>query len=442
MTSSTADREAILSEEGARRRRPLGALVPRRATIPTLLVLGAAFLPLALAPIRARYLGPEGRGEFAFFQAAVMVITAAAGGGIRHAYYGQSLRGDRRGGLWTARLWAPAILLAVIAAVPLAVAAFISLDPVVGAGVLVAALGAPLFALVQLEMADAQYHQRQFRVAGLTSVPACIEFLANVALLIVRALTLTSAIAVTLVSEFGRGIVAVAYHRVDAAGGPGVRRDPAASRALGRNALQYLPATLVPLVAANVDSIVYGALGHASELGVYSVAKLVPTFLLLAAGVSEGRFIAQAGRDGIVKASMLSTLPLLGLGLAASVAGGLVVEPLFGAPFASARPAFFVTALAGVGGALYVWVVAVCARRTLSRVSMWSSVVVLAVGSVGAAFIGLRPDPSPVVMGIPVLSGYTFGVVAVLLQLRALRSRRVASAGAPVVAGPDRQSPR
>lgn len=423
MTSDTARRVPAESTPPRSRAR-LRRLVPTRESLPTFLVLGAAVLPLALAPLRARFLGPEGRGEFAFFQAAVMVITAAAGGGIRHAYYGQPLKGERRSQLWTRRLWTPAILLALVAAVPLAAAAFVSLSPVVAAGVVVIAFGAPLFALVQLEMADAQYHQRQFRVAGLTSVPACVEFVANIALIVLRALTLTSAVIVTIASEAARGVCAVIYRRRDLARANRLPPDSSASRALGRSALNYLPATLVPLVAANVDSIAYGALGHAALLGVYSVAKLVPTFLLLTAGVSEGRFIARSGRDGIARASVTLMLPLLGLAVLAAAAGAVLVEPLFGTPFAGARPAFAVTALVGVGGALYVWLVAICARRGLSRVSTWSSVIVLAVGASGAVAVGLSPAPDPVVMGAPVLAGYVLGIAAVLLQLRALRSAR------------------
>jgi O-antigen/teichoic acid export membrane protein len=422
VTAPIVDPPQLGAEPPDGRRSPLHRLIPRRESIPTFLVLGAAFLPLALAPVRARFLGPEGRGEFAFFQAAVMVITAAAGGGIRHAYYGQSLKGERRAQLWTWRLWLPSILLALLGAVPLAVAGFISVNPVVGAAVVVVAFGAPLFALVQLEMADAQYHQRQFRVAGLTSVPAVVEFVANIALIVVRALTLTSAVVVTVVSEAARGICAVDFARHDAARTTRLPKDPVASRALARRAIHYLPATLVPLVAANIDAIVYGAMGHTAVLGVYSVAKLVPTFLLLAASISEGRFIARAGRDGIGRASVSLMLPLLGLGVLAAAGGSVLVVPLFGEPFAGARPAFVVTALVGVGGALYVWLVAICARRGLSRVSMRSSAVVLAVGATGAVLLGMSPDLSPVVMGTPVLAGYVLGIAAILVQLRARRA--------------------
>ena len=423
MTAPTAQHPEVEADPPAGGHAALRRLIPSRESLPTLLVLGAAFLPLALAPIRARFLGPEGRGEFAFFQAAVMVITAAAGGGIRHAYYGQSLKGGLRSQLWTRRLWTPAIVLATIAAIPLALAGFVSVDPVVGAGVIVIALGAPLFALVQLEMADAQYQQRQFRVAGLTSVPACLEFVANIALILLRSLTLTTAVVVTVTSELARGVCAIVYSRRDLARGERPTKDPAASRSLARRAIHFLPATLVPLVAANVDAIVYGAMGHTAVLGVYSVAKLVPTFLLLAASVSEGRFIARAGRDGIARTSVAFLLPLLGLGALATAAGSVLVEPLFGAPFAGARPAFVVTALVGVGGALYVWLVAICARRGLSRVSMWSSVLVLAVGASGSVLVGLSPDLDPLIMGTPVLAGYAIGVVSILFQLRTMRVR-------------------
>ena len=395
-----------------------------RTLAPTLLVLLAGFLPLALAPLRARYLGPAGRGEFAYFQAAVMVVTAAAGGGIRHAYYGQDRVGERRGELWTARLWLAALVLGALAGVPLAATALVSLGPVVAAGVLVITVGAPLSALVQLEMAEAQLVQRQYRVAGLTSVPAVVEFVANVALLLARSLTVASAISVTIGSELTRGVAAAVYHRRDGRSASRPARDAVASAALAKRALQYLPATLVPLVAANVDALVYGALGHSSPLGVYSVAKLVPTFLLLVASVWEGQFLALVEKRGVVAASVALLVPLTALGAVAAAAGSFLVEPLFGGAFAAARSAFPVTAGVGLVAALYVWFVALCAKRRMRRVSIVSSGITLTVCLVGAVLVSSTGTPSPTVMGLPVLTGYSLGLAAIIAALLRARGRQ------------------
>lgn len=405
-------------------RRPLRAVRLRRDALPTLLVLLAAMLPLALAPLRARYLGPAGRGEFAFFQAAVMVVTAAAGGGIRHAYYGQALTGPARAALWTSRLWGPSIGVAVLAGLPLAVIAFVSLDPVVAVGIGIVVLGAPLYALLQLEMAEAQFQQRQFRVAALSSAPGYLEFLANVVLLAVRALTLTAAVLVTVASELVRGAMALVQRRRDLRRSGPIAVDREASRQLARRAVHFVPATLVPLAATNLDALVYGALAHTAALGVYAVAKLIPTFLQLAASVTEGRFIARAAERGTLRATASLAVPLVALAGGAVVVGWLVVEPLFGAPFSPARPAFAVTAGVGVTGAVYVWYVAACARRGLPRISLAASVLVLLVTLVGTLAVGLSPRPSPVVMGLPVLVGYTAGLLMIAIRLRRRRQPR------------------
>jgi O-antigen/teichoic acid export membrane protein len=404
-------------------RRSLTRVGGRDFLVTTFIIL-TGLLPFLLAPWRAQALGPIGRGEFAYFQASFSVIAAISVLGLRHAYYGVVENSDARFALLGRDLVLVTLGLGLLAGIPLATIAYFSLSPTTAIGILVASLGGPFFALTQIEVADAQLHARRKRIAGMAGTPPLIELFGTLGLLAVRQLNIMTAILSTLASESGRIIVGVSSRMRD--GGMKTVKNPPLVRSVLSAAWKLAPATLVPLLANNVDSLIYGALSPTGLVGLYAVAKIGTSLFMLTAITLEGMFLRTSTSVGLGKTLAVSAVGLPLVGLIGAIAGMTLVPILFGEEFSDAGAAFPVTATAGVLGALYVWLSAVCAGEGLHRASFVSAVVMLLALAGGSYFVAVQPGLSVSLMGWPLILAYGIGsaIAAIALWQRRTKNAR------------------
>lgn len=372
-------------------------------------VMVAAILPLVLAPLRARLLGPSGRGEFAFFQSSLTVIGAMSGLGLRHAYYEKALSSEQRFVLSSRRISLTGWLLSLAAGLPLAVIAAASFSGPLAAAILVVSLGGPLFALTQIEVANAQLAGNQRRVSLFAGGPGLVEFVTSVILIIVREFSIVTAILASFVSELGRAAFTLWARALDR--GPLATPAPLLTKQLLASAWKFAPATLVPLLASNVDTLIYGAIATSSNLGLYAVAKLATNLLVLAALSLEGWFLASASRHGLFRALFRALLIVAPLAVVGGLAGREAVPLIFGQPYLASSEAFPLTAAAGFLGSLYVWTTALCAVSGRQRMSMVSAAFVLGGMVVSCVVVAVQPHVNPVTMSLPLIFAYTLGVL-------------------------------
>ncbi len=355
------------------------------------LVAGTMFasaLPFLLAPVRAQLLGPAGRGEFAYFQSSIMIIFAVSALGIRHAVYRAQKQGLERFQYGTLPLLGFSLVVSVACGAVLAAFASNGLSTEVAAVVLVVSLFGPIYAVTQLEVANAQLSHHRKRIGVLAGAPAVLEFVVSVVLVVVRQLNVATAIATTLFAELVRNIASVSWRAADR------RRADLTSRTqsrwdtgLLRTSIIAAPAVAVPVLASNLDMIIYGALVGSTPLGMYAVAKLGFTVMVLTALTLEGRIVRRLAHTGPRRSAIV--IVGLALPLAAFVAlGGVALFPLaFGSAYEEARVAFPIAAAAGVFGAVFVSFLAISAYNERQRAALLAAVVSLATLAVGAVLV-------------------------------------------------------
>lgn len=385
-------------------------------------VLFAALLPFALAPLRAQALGPDGRGAFAYFQSSFTIVAAMSALGLRHAFYRHVRQHARRFGIGGAKLWLTTSALSVTIGVSLACVALVSVSTIVGVALLIVSMAGPLFAITQIETANAQMSTQRARVAVLATSSPLVELIGNIIMLIAHQLTVFSAVAITTTAELARGASALVLRAGDRRSGERTRPDRVLTGEVMASAWRLAPATLVPLLASNIDIIIYGMFAPLNDTGVYAVAKIGTSLFILAAMTLEGSFLNR------MQARRIDRLLLLSCGLAGSlwavgsVVGAITIVPLFGSDFAGAASAFPLTAGAGALGAVYVWCSAACAREGRGSASLVSAVVVLVLIAVGSCLVSVVSDESAAMMSVPLVVAY--GAGAAITAGALLRGKR------------------
>ena len=364
--------------------------------------IAVGLLPILLAPLRARELSPDGRGEFAFFQSAFTIISAAGALGGRHAYYAMRGAGQSDSPLLGPGAAISAWIAAGAVGAPLLVISLFQHS--IPTSILIAAILAagPLHLFVQLQLARAQYERQALRVALTTGVPALWEFVANLVLVAANAMTVLSVSAATAVAEVLRGIVS----RRRRAHAPRDLR--AVRRKYNRQLWRYAPVGIMPMLVSNIDVIVYGATLPQNELGYYAVAKLAVTLLIFATVVIEGRFVRseqQFARSALFTLLSLGVTALLG-----GILGTSLVPPLFGSAYQPAADVFGLMAAVGFVGGAHVLFTARAASRQLGVLALLSSTAVFVTTAAASVIVSqvasdLRWLPAP--MGV----GYLLGLV-------------------------------
>lgn len=378
----------------------------------------AAGLPFLLAPIRAQVLGPAGRGEFAYFQSSMSILFAVSALGVRHAVYRTKRSGPARFESSNRAVLTFALIASVLAGVVLVTLARNTMSPLVAVTVMVASLLGPVYALTQLEMANSQLGRYRKRIATLAGAPAVVEFACSLLLLFIKQFSVMTAIWATLLAEAVRNSAAIFWRLRDRklARPSAVFRDKSGILLL-RASLIAAPAVLVPILASNLDSIIYGSMLGASSLGMYVVAKIGFSVFVLMAITAEGFVVARLAHRKPIESLIL--LALVGTPVAAIASGlGLVLFPyFFGDAFEQARVAFPIAVSAGVMGAGFVSFLSIAAFNGRQRSAFLAAVVSLLALGLGAVAISLFVTPNASEMCLVLLGAQTLGVLQIALGM-------------------------
>lgn len=372
-------------------------------------------LPILLAPVRARELSPDGRGEFAFFQSAFMIISAAGALGGRHAYYAIRGRGRADFPALGPGAAASAWIAAATAGAPLLVISLFQHSTSTSFLIGVVLAAGPLHLFVQLQLARAQYEDQAPRVALTTGIPALWEFVANLALFVTNAMTVLTVSVATATAEVLRGVVSRRRRAPTPRDLRAVRRD------YNRQLWRYAPVGMMPMLVGNIDVIVYGAALPQTELGYYAVAKLAVTLLIFATVVIEGRFVRSDHR--FARSATLTLLLLSFTALVGGVLGTILIPPLFGDAYRPAAQVFGLMAAVGFFGGAHVLFTARAATLQLGALTLSSSSAVFVVTAASSVLVSQHASdfrwlPAP--LGI----GYALGLAILVIGLVRNRSER------------------
>ncbi|TFB95885.1 lipopolysaccharide biosynthesis protein [Cryobacterium sp. HLT2-28] len=396
-------------------------LLRRLGNKDALLVAGmllASLLPLVLAPVRAQILGPTGRGEFAYFQSAITIIYAVSALGVRHAVYQKREIGAARFLTSKKPVFAVALAASLTSAALLAVLAGEGFNPWIDVIILIIGCFGPIYALTQLEIGNAQLGRYRRRIAITAGGPAVVEFAAGMVLLAIRQFNLGTVVAGTMLAELLRNSAGVfVYVRDRRQMGISNTNGTESGMPLLRASLLAAPAVLVPILASNLDSIIYGAMLGPATLGMYAVAKLGFTLLVLASLTAEGYVVSRwASRRPL---QFLVRFVLIGLPIAAFVSTlGFVLFPFFfGSAFEEARRAFPLAVGAGMCGAVFVSCLSIAAFNNRQKPAVVAATFSMAALSLGAIGIGLIGRPGPSEMCLVLMVAQIVGVVLIAFRM-------------------------
>ena len=384
----------------------------------TVALLAASVAPLLLAPVRARWLGPDDRGTFALFQSSIALVAAASMLGIRHAAYSFGPEGPRR---LPMPVLACSLLAGLLAAAPLALLALHRGQQAIATVLVFSVVLAPLWASYQLEVADAGMTRDRRGLAALTSGPPLVDLLLTGVLVLARTLTLTATVAVALAVELARALVTVvrSWRR---RGPTTIRRYPGGQ--FVREALTHTPGSLLPQVAMHVDIVVYAALVPSALLGIYAVSRIGMLLVVPVTLALEGRVVRMAQERGVRRAVLFSAAVGAGLLVLVAPPGALLIPTVFGEEYAAAAVAFVAMMAAGAIRCFTTLVAASAAGLGMAApASVQAGVHLLAAAAAAAAVAALPGTPVVELMAAGTLVAQTIGSAAMLITLR--RSRRL-----------------
>lgn len=375
----------------------------------------SAVLPLLLSPWKAQALGPTGRGEVTFFQSGLTILLAVAALGARHAYYEIRAQFPSRFELRDRlSFWTSITLSAVVAATLIAIGAR-TMPSLVVVGLAIGCLVAPFQALLQREIAEAQVAQERKRVAVLASTPAYLESSGTVAGLALRLMSVGFSVALTLAAEFVRVALAISIRRRDRRRLPQSQRDYAEPVDISPQTIRLGLVAILPLLIANVDSIIFAVFVPIPTLGHFAITKIAITLLLLVASTMEGSVVrAPTGR-----AFFRYFLTYFSLAAVGAALGYLFTPLLFGSEFESSRVAFIATSITAFFAASFstlatraVWLGRAFLARTASSIAL--TIVVLSSIVLGMAI----PYPAAWQLAVPGGVSYLAGNVLLIAFMR------------------------
>lgn len=374
-----------------------------RSSVLGIVVTVSSLLPFLLAPVRASWLGPEARGAFAYFQSSVMVITAVSVLGLRFAVYSLDASGNRRFKYRLGPTIRRGIAAAAMCAVPLGAIGWFRISPFIGLAVAAVVLLVPGWVVNQSELANAQILRRDRRLAVGMSSASVVDFTLNILTVVTHTLTLVSSVAVTIAAELSRITASLLWRRSD-------RRDSSqspeakASAALARASLGFSPAVILPVVAANVDILIYGAILPGKLVGVYAVAKLGFSLYLPIIWVAEGRVLDSFGRGSLRRTMAALAGTGIGLGVAISAAAFVLLPPLFGEAYLDAVWVIPVACVAGTLRLIHDSLAAVAASGGFVGLTQLSSSALIAVTLTGGLIVATTGGELLLMMTVLVLS--------------------------------------
>lgn len=374
-----------------------------------LLTIALSLLPFLLAPVRARLLSPDGRGEFAFFQSSFIVISAVGALGARHAYYSFRGTGFPDQPLIGGRAAASAGIASAAVGIPLFMISLTRHSIETTILIAIAALAGPVHLFIQLQLARAQYSKRDLRVTAITGGPALWEFLTNVALIALNAMTVFWVSLFAMSTEAVRASLSLTRRTSTVQ-----RRSRIARSAFLGGLWSFSIVGVTPLLVSNIDVLTYGALLSPEQLGLYAVAKLALTLMLFATLVIEGRFADS--RSGFDRSQVVALILLSACAIIGGTAGSLLITPVFGQPYREAAALF--AAMAGVGllGSLHLLMAAKAAARRLPKLVTASSLTIASLSLTLSVVVAHLNGPV-MTLAIPMATAYTGGLAVLAVGL-------------------------
>lgn len=390
----------------------------------SLAVVALTIVPLLLAPVRARFLGPEGRGLFAIFQADLTTSAAVGMLGARLASYSIDIGNRPRHNINLSGLALVGTLAYVMAALPLGLLASSRGSSMVCIGLLAGILLAPGWIVGQTELARAQLAGRRRWILAVTGGPGIIEFVGNLGLALLRSLSVLGSVVITLCAEAYRSIASLwRYGCQRREHNPSAPEHSAAGRAgngrvLMRRSLSLAPAAILPMLAVSVDIILFSLQLPASVLGIYAVARLGSTILYPLAGALEGRLLRHAVNGGLGRGILRSCLDALPVATVIGVTGALLITPVFGGRFASAAVPFAVAAFGGVIRFGFGCASALAAQLGRSGALNVAVTVMVGVEALACLLVAYAVGPSVISMVVAVLLSQGCGLSVLYLLVR------------------------
>jgi hypothetical protein len=391
--------------------------------------------PLLLAPVRARFLGPEGRGLFAAFQADLSACAVVSMLGVRLAAYAVDLGSRRRDEVRLSGI----VILGTLAYVAFASLLLIPTLERYGWMVAIAlAVGmflAPGWIIGQTELARAQVSRDRRWILTTACGPALIEFCVNLVLAIGRWLTVLNSVVVTVLAEAFRSLIGVwrffRERRRSHDGARATRGDPDDKpRLLGREltskAIAFAPAAMLPTLALSLDVILYSFWLPVEALGVYAVAKLGLTILYPLATALEGRHVHHVRRFGLFGGVLRACLEAAPIAMSVAATGILLIPVVFGEAFAGAALPFAVGTIGGVLRFGYVSCAVWAAVNAPSVVQNASVGVLVGAEATLCILVAVAVGPSIMAMVLAVLGSQLCGFLTLAgLSWRSSRGKQV-----------------
>lgn len=406
---------------GALSRKNLG-----KDSVLVLVVAVSAALPFLLAPLRAQVLGPSGRGEFAFFQAALTTAGMASALGLRVACYQIGYLANDRFAVSYLKLGVVSVFASMIVLVPLFWVSENQFSSLLTWSIASLVLLAPSFAMNQIEFANASFQQDRLRIGQATAVPALVEFAFSLLAFVLNAYTLVLGVFIAIFAQGQRLATAWVWHIKDGLHAKRVSRTTISPRrqvekALLTASIKNAPTAVVPLLSGNLDVFIIGTMAAPELLGRYAVAKLGFSALLIAASIFEGRAISLVSNRGR-KSGLLIILAICGIMVVLCGGAGWLLTPVvFGREFNASAQAFPVLSLAGGLSFIFVCLSAVTAHRR--RASVWPGVAVLATLVAACLALSFLFQNDVVMISFALVLAQGVGVMVVFLQYRSNKGR-------------------
>jgi O-antigen/teichoic acid export membrane protein len=398
-------------------------------------MMALTIAPLLLAPVRARFLGPEGRGLLAAFQADLSASAVVGMLGVRLAAYAVDIGSHRRDDIRLSGIVAAGTVAYLVVASLLVIPTFDQYGSLVAVALAVGLLLVPGWIIGQTELARAQLSRDRPWILTNAGGPALIEFCGNLALAVGRWLTVLNSVVVTVLAEAFRSLTGVwrflRERRRSHGGVRATRRgcDGTAhllGRALTSKSIAFAPAAILPTLALSLDVILYSFWLPVEALGVYAVAKLGLTILYPLATALEGRHVHHVQRLGLLGGVLRSCMEAAPIAMSIGIAGAVLIPVVFGEAFASAAWPFAVGTIGGVLRFGFVSCAAWAASNAPSTVQNASVGVLVVAEAVLCIFVAVTVGPSVLAMVLAVIGSQLCGFLTlVCLSWRASRGQKV-----------------
>lgn len=389
---------------------------------PSLLVLGrtmSAVLSLATAPIVARAIGPDGRGETAAAIALFVIVPVILAMGLPLEVRRQAATTDGTVVLRTARrLVAASTLLAIPLAALAWATIFSNFEPDARIAASAGLLLSPLAAAWALDVGLLVAHRRYRAVFAMQVIQPSIYLVLVSVAWVFGVASVSSVLISNVIGSVATFVLGIVLVRVRWSG-------PILSLpATARSGVKYFGSALAEAASSKLDQVIALPLIGAFQAGIYSVAATVAAVpLALGQALGASYFTSVARSEGSERRSVQAQAARAGIAAGVlvypiSVAASVLLIPVvFGDAFAGSVPVA-VIALLGSSAMIASFVVSMALAADAKGIRMsLAQVVSLVLGIVGLLLLG----PWLGAIGAALASAISYlvllGILAVALRL-------------------------